>query len=373
MTRWLRDRSHGPWLIVYDNVDFGAGLSWMTKEVPTRYSLCEIESLKSCDRLAGRGNLLFTSADFNTLPGGLSRSRLTKASPLIELSSLTKQDAVQLFRDLVGDDNTAQVTETAEKLVAHTNCEPLAIREVTSYMRAMRLTVSQYLEDIDSVREMRSQLVVEDFQDTCGSTAGLNNATGISSTKQISTSISEMLNHSIELTTSTNDVDASLKAVTPADIMTTVSFVARMLLSNPKLSMMFRMIDRTIDYGSQLAVVLQEYPLRLESITEDNLHKRYASFIYQNPKRVAFTLMEQSLQTQEDEKRVTAEELHPLSRSSTREPNRGSTTRFSLPSSAGSFLKLRNVFKYSRTESNLDKLENNDAKILDLKAIRAFF
>ena len=192
--------------------------------------------------------------------------------------------------------------EDIEKLVTHIHCEPLSLRDLTSYIKAMRISVPACLEDMNSVRSMKFQLVLEDLHSMPNINLGINSATALPMTKQMRAGFYHLPNEYAKQVISREDMDVLSKLNTPAEILIAALFVARMLLSIPRIRMIFMMMDGSLDNGNRPAVILQKYALRLESIAVGD-QKKLAAFIHEHPKRVAFTLLEQSVHTLESEKR----------------------------------------------------------------------
>jgi len=85
------------------------------------------------------------------------------------------------------------------------------------------------------------------------------------------------------------------------DVVTAASFVARLMLVEPRLTAALNMINGNIDNKWKLEAALKTYAGKLKSVAEKHgLHAVYAEFVYKHPKRIAFTLMENSLQDNTD-------------------------------------------------------------------------
>ena len=311
LNRWLEDRSHGPWLIIFDNVDFEAGIPMPADEAASNPFTRYIAWLRSQQGLIGRGNLLVTSTDFRTWLGGLPVPQSTHSLTAIKLPSLDEKDAIDLLQILIGSQKlTVQDTKHAGELVTQVQCEPWALGQIANYMRTMRLTISQYLEDVDRIREMGSQLHLEDRLDTYHSGVGLGEgevAKGLGADISKRVIYQQLQKHSTHNHIHTvDDIGASSTELPLADVMTTASFVARMFLSNAKLTMVFKMINKNAHDNSKLEAALKEYAIHLEFIAKQRRLEIYgklimfAKFIHKHPKRVSFTLMEQGLQAHEE-------------------------------------------------------------------------
>lgn len=298
---WLRNRRHGPWLLILDDFDLDSSIIKLTDTENTDLLAAYVQTLKNQPRLTGCGNILICSHAFKALPKGFSKDHGADYHHPIEVPLLKKGDAVHLLQTWIGRERIT-APQDVERLATAVGFVPMDLRDFASYITKMRLTVAQCLEHLKSIRDMQSQLAFEDIQrqdDTVHRPPELNSSSNLPETAAIEPVTSERPSDSVSLPRmeELNKPTSPSTITLQPDVVTAASFVARLMLVEPRLTAALNMINGNIDNKRKLEAALKTYAGKLKSVAAKNgLHAVYAEFVYKHPKRIAFTLMENSLQ-----------------------------------------------------------------------------
>ena len=163
---WLRDPSHGPWLLILDNLDnLDDTQGWSEPQAPHAK---EIERGNQTGRHEGHPQLLASYLPYNEHGRVLltTRSRgvaltLVEEKNIIVVEPMTHSNAITLCEKKLGSVGGG---EDKGQLVKALEYMPLAIVQAAAYIvqRAPRCSVQQYLEDFR--RSDRKKISLLDYE-----------------------------------------------------------------------------------------------------------------------------------------------------------------------------------------------------------------
>jgi len=370
ITRQLRQ--YHPWLMIFDDFSLDPGLSTLqtrlltsTDEQSADPVSKHIQHLAAQQNLTGRGNLIITSDDFNTMPNGLPRDSRLQPQEVIEILPLEKSKAVDLLWMWIKHHNL-MTRESAWQLVERIGRTPLTLREVASLLNIMRLTAAEYLGDLGTIKEMWLRLLSEDRQDQrntlyqypVSDRAFQTQVTNVKELLRDEDSSESLISKSIP---DANEVAAVPLVALSADIMTTASFVAILMLADSSLGRVLMMIEGNIEMKNKLEIPLRSYATRLMFDTAsrmpmktNSLPMAYAEFIQKHPKRVSLTLLQRALHVSED--RLTPALEHG------EKSNRPFPFLLRTSSTSSSKLRTRSARKGSKAYEPMSDLESSEYK-----------
>ncbi|CEJ89966.1 hypothetical protein VHEMI05780 [[Torrubiella] hemipterigena] len=150
---WLQDERKGPWVVILDNVDDACFLTLSTPEatVPTAKGT-STRHLLSYIPYSQHGSVLVTSRS------EAAAMELVDRDDIITINPMNKKDAIQLFRNKLGqDDDDACVIELATAL----EYMPLAIVQATAYIsqKRPRSSVREYINEFRKSDNRKAKLL----------------------------------------------------------------------------------------------------------------------------------------------------------------------------------------------------------------------
>ncbi|KAJ3495404.1 hypothetical protein NLG97_g3419 [Lecanicillium saksenae] len=152
---WLRDKRHGPWIVVLDNVDDASFLKLVNTDIEAATTTIDSASqirLISYIPYCHHGSVLITSRSRN------AALQLVDTANIISIEPMKEEDAVQLFRNKLGHcDSEVCTSELAEAL----DFMPLAIAQAAAYVvqRRPRYSLQNYLDDFRKSNKRRASLL----------------------------------------------------------------------------------------------------------------------------------------------------------------------------------------------------------------------
>ena len=157
VSRWLENEENGPWVLIVDNADDIHIITgpWRSREEQETHSRSLLDYLPQ----AAHGSILMTSRSREValqVTGSLQH--------VIEVTSMDPGTGLVLLRKKL---TVAASDEDAMALVQNLDCIPLVITQAAAFInrRLPRITVSQYVQDLQRGDRERTRLLERDLRD----------------------------------------------------------------------------------------------------------------------------------------------------------------------------------------------------------------
>jgi tetratricopeptide (TPR) repeat protein len=154
---WLRGDFSSKWLMIVDNVDDIKSLKGQaannTDAGESGFDL--LKYLPQCSH----GKLLFTTRSKT------AALRLTGNGSVIEIPSMDANEAQELLRVRLKDDNSTTTAQDCLDLVKALEYLPLAVSHAASYIREMDITPARYLRMFNDSDKKRTKLLTHTYED----------------------------------------------------------------------------------------------------------------------------------------------------------------------------------------------------------------
>ena len=301
ITKWLANPRNNQWLAILDDFPLAdaSNLVGYTQGISGRVSELWLSAA-----LNGRGKVLLTSnVSVNVsvnLPTSSNGERiLSKDWTIMKVPPISKDHALSFLRSSL-QDSGKMADEDASRLVRKVGCRPLALTQVVTDIKAMDMTISECLADLESIEAMRRQLSLEDMERLTEEGDEIQDPWArLVGSDRGSCSKSRVCHHSGKC----NCSDIGLLAPTEpstlaqADVLTISSFMAKTMLAEHSLSSVLRTAmaaKQSIEQMEKLQQMLRGYSKRLECFARGDMQVSCVRFINKHPRRIAFAIMQES-------------------------------------------------------------------------------
>ena len=153
---WLSDEYNGEWLLVIDNAD-DATTFFANKSGGTAQEREDSKSLARYLPQSPKGSILVTTRDKRV------GERLAGREKPIEVLPMSASDSIDLLRSRISEDDWSDAD--AVRLIEELAYLPLAITQAAAFISENGLTVSEYLELLDTGDADLKDLLSEDLED----------------------------------------------------------------------------------------------------------------------------------------------------------------------------------------------------------------
>jgi tetratricopeptide (TPR) repeat protein len=153
---WLSDEYNGEWLMVLDNAD-DAATFFGNRSAGAVQERGILESLARYLPQSSKGSILVTTRDKRV------GERLADREKPIEVFPMNASDSMQLLRSRIAEDDWSDVD--AMRLIEELAFLPLAITQAAAFISENSLTVSEYLELLDTGDADLKDLLSEHLED----------------------------------------------------------------------------------------------------------------------------------------------------------------------------------------------------------------
>ncbi|KAL3422240.1 kinesin light chain [Phlyctema vagabunda] len=161
---WLDDKNHGDWLMVLDNADDRSiffpeyNVSNQNRDDVTEEKLKDFLFEYLPSSATNHGKILITTRD-NSLG-----SDLTNHETPVAVQPFNSQDAETLLRSKINIDQ--RDLPSAKLLLEKLGYLPLAIAQAAAYVKAKRMSLREYLYDLNKNKDNMARFLTRNFPDT---------------------------------------------------------------------------------------------------------------------------------------------------------------------------------------------------------------